>query len=514
MNRFQTYYENLNLPLKLALFGALLVGVGSLLGNPFIHEVLKLDTTNITQVTQTLLVCGSLILTYFPITIFVKLLQLRTDDKNMTIIGVASYAIFLMAILLFAPQNLSSNSYVPNISYTVGTTSTKLMRTGVFGLIGVYFIVRWVYKRNFGAKLFNVLAIFDASLFRFIYCAILSFVFGLLMANYWPVFIDWIYGILRFIASDVYNPMTLFAFGTLERFTSLLGLNDIVRAEMWLGSLGGTWNDLNNVTLVGDINIWQGQLNSNLAILGIGGAGRYSTAFYVLNLFAIPGYITAVFTSVSDRKRRTRLIGVAVFLFVLSMLSGILDQVELFMLLTSPLLYLFHIFMVGFVNAVLTGFSVTIGFSFLNVLGAANPGNLIDLIGLARNNVSTDQIWILVLFGAIVFFIYFGVTRFYYSKLAMDVLNVGSKDDDTTDFIERLGGIDNITEISSMPTRLIVTLKDDDDINVEGLHHQGVSRIVKARIGYILSYGAGAYMLQKEVNKRMKEKDVSQSEES
>lgn len=516
MNRLQTYYENLNIPLKLAGVGAVLVAIGSILGNPYIHEVLRLDSSSVTQLTRTLLVCGALILSYFPITVFIKLLQMRTDDKEIVIVGLVSYAIFLVMILLFAPHDLAANAYVPWINVTVETTKISMMRTGVLGLVGVYFIVKWVYKRQFGIKYFNVLSIMNANMLRLIYAILLSALFGYVYAMYWPGVINWLYSLLRFIAADVFNPMVSFAFAGLDRITSLLGINSIVRNEMWLGSLGGTWNGLDNITYVGDINIWNAQLLSNLSVLGFNGAGRYSTGFYILNVFAIPGYILALFTTVTDKKRRNKALAFAVFAILISMLAGVLIQVEFFMLLTAPALYLFHLFMTGLISAILSGFSVTMGFSFLGITEAANPGNIIDLIGLFRQKAIGDQIIILLLFGAIVFFAYFFITRFYYSRMAMDVLNVGSKDDDTTDFIERVGGLENIVTVSSTPTRIVVALKDSDDINVEGLHHQGVTRIVKSRQGYILSYGSGAYMLQKEINRRLKalKKSLIQEEEN
>lgn len=85
----------------------------------------------------------------------------------------------------------------------------------------------------------------------------------------------------------------------------------------------------------------------------------------------------------------------------------------------------------------------------------------------------------------------------------MDILNIGIKDNEVTDFIERIGGLDNIESINSLPSKVIATLKDEDNINTSGLHYQGVTKIIHAREGFILSYGPGSYMLQKEVAKRL-----------
>ena len=83
------------------------------------------------------------------------------------------------------------------------------------------------------------------------------------------------------------------------------------------------------------------------------------------------------------------------------------------------------------------------------------------------------------------------------------MLNIGTKEDEIMDFIERVGGLDNIEKISSTPTKVTVLLRDEDNINPAGLHRQGVTKIVQTREGYNLFYGAGSYMLQKEVNQKL-----------
>src|SRR5699024_9016253 len=141
---------------------------------------------------------------------------------------------------------------------------------------------------------------------------------------------------------------------------------------------------------------------------------------------------------------------------------------EILMILTTPVLYIFHLFMVGFIAAVLLGLSITLGFSYLGILSAANPGNLFDLIAISRKNIINQQVLTMLLFGIIVFFIYYFVTRFYFNKVAIDILNIGIKDDEVTDFIERIGGLDNIEKFTSLPTKVIASLKDEENINTSG----------------------------------------------
>lgn len=512
MNKLQIYLEELQLPIKSLFLATFLIAVGSILGNPFLNEILKLDYPIVITITNILLFTGGLIVKAFPFLVFVKLLQARMDEKNIVVVGIISYLVYLIMILFFAPGTLPENAYSTLLSFNINLSELKMMHTGTIGLFGIYAIVRRVYKKPMHARNSNFTKLLDRDSIRLMQAVLASVIFGIAMAYFFPNVIDWLYISLKFVASDFTNPMSQFAYSSVERLTTLLGLDSIVRNEMWFTSMGGTWNSLDNLTYIGDVNIWAAQLKDSVAVIGVGSAGRFSTYYYVLNIFAIPAYIIAVSTTVTDTKKKSKAIVTVLLGTVISIVSGIVFPIEIIMILTTPILYIFHLFMVGFISAVLLGLSITLGFSYLGILSAANPGNLLDIISISRKNIVNQQVLILLLFGVIVFFIYYYVTRIYYSKVAIDILNIGIKDDEVTDFIERVGGIDNIIKISSYPTRITVQLKDEDNINTGGLHYQGVTKIILTREGYSISYGAGSYMLQKEVNERIKKNNILKEE--
>lgn len=503
MKRLQIYFEELQLPIKVLFVGTVLIALGSLIGNPFIDEIFKINSPMLDATKNILLLSGGLILSYFPVFVFVKLLQTRTDDKNIVLVGLISIFFFTIFLLFLGPRNLPDNAYSTLIKVTLNNRTYRLVKTGIIGYVVVYLMIKRVYRKPMSVRYMSSISIIDSDLIRMIKSIIYSTILGSLVALASPYIMNAIYGAMKFIALDVGNPMSLFAFGSFDRLLNVFGLETIMRSEMWLGTLGGTWNSLDNTAYIGDVNIWSAQINASLAVLGLGSAGRFSTAFYVINIFAIPGYLAALATTTSDKKRFRRSMVGTMLGILLSVLSGIAVPVEFIMLLTTPVIYIFHIFMVGFISAVLLGLGVTIGFSYQGIIEAANPGNLIDLIAFSRHQIIGRQIIMMLLFGTIIFFAYFLFTRFYYTKIAIDILNLGVKDDETIDFIERVGGLDNIINISSTPTRIILSLYDEDNINVGGLHRQGVTRIVQTRQGYVLSFGAGSYMLQREVNKRL-----------
>lgn len=504
MNKLQVYYEELLLPIK-SLFVALgLIALGTILGNPFINDLFsRFSHPLLTTITNVLLVSGGLILTCFPYFVFVKLLYTRTEEKNIVVVGIISYLMFIIMVMFFGPKNMPANMYMPFINISLNRVDYRIANTGILGLIGIYLIVKRVYAKPMIAKNTNYAKVIDRDTVRLVKCVSYAVVFGLIFAWILPYISQGIYGVLNFVASDIGNPMSLFAYSGFERILQIFGFHNVVRNEMWFGSLGGTWNSLANITYIGDVNIWAAQLSESIAVLGIGSTGRFTTVYYILNIFAAPAYLAALATTVSDKKKFRRSL-VTVFIgTMLSLLSGVWYPLEVLMLLSTPILYIFHIFMVGFISAMLLGISTTLGFSYMGILNAATPGNIIDLIGLSRNSIINQQILQLILFGVLVFFVYFYVIKFYFNNIAIDMLNVGTKDDEVTDFIERLGGLDNIETISSTPTKVHVLLRDEDNINPAGLHRQGVTKIVQTREGYILHYGAGSFMIQKDINKRL-----------
>lgn len=504
MNKLQIFLEELQLPIKSLFVASVLVAVGSFLGNPYVNEILKLDYPLLITIKDILLFTGGLILRAFPYLVFVKLLYTRTQERNIVVVGIISYLMFLIMILFFSTKNLPETAYSEIFKFTIGLEELRLMNTGYFGLLGVYLIVRRIYSKRMHARNVNFTKLLGRDTIRLIKSLIYSTIFGILMALFFPYVIDGVYTVLRFIASDFTNPMSFFAYSGFERLSVLTGLDNIVRNEMWFSSMGGTWNSLENITYVGDVNIWAAQLKDSVAIIGVGSAGRFTTFYYVMNIFAIPAYLFALSFTVTDKKKKRKAYITVILGSVLSIVTGIVYPLEILMILTTPVLYIFHLFMVGFISAVLLGLSITLGFSYLGILSAANPGNLFDLIAISRKNIINQQVLTMLLFGIIVFFVYYFVTRFYYNKVAIDILNIGIKDDEVTDFIERIGGLDNIEKFTSLPTKVIASLKDEENINTSGLHYQGVTKIVHAREGFILSYGPGSYILQKEVNQRLK----------
>lgn len=506
MNRLQTFYEQLQLPIKTLFLGCFMIAIGSVLKNPYINQILRLDSVFIVNMSLVLRTSGGLILSYFPLYIFIKLIANRSHDQNIVLLGIIAYGLFILTMSLFTPTGLKPAVYSDFLSFTLNGTQYSVFRTGAVGFLAVYYLIRYICRPNKKSRRISQLSHLDKDVVNMVNVVIGSILLGILFSFVWPFVIGFIYSVMDFIASDVNNPMSLFAYGGFERLLALANLDTILHEEMWLGALGGSWMNLAGQTFTGDVSIWGAQLKETINTVGLGGAGRFTSAFYILNLFAIPAYLVGLWTTITNKKSRNLNLFVLIAALVVSLFGGISLPIELLLLFTAPILYVFHIFMISFASAVLSGFGVTIGFSYFGSIFTATPGNIIDLLAYMRNPMIFQNIIIVILIGLITGAAYFFMTRFYYRRMAIDVLNIGTKQERITEFVERLGGLDNIESISSTPTRVHVNLHDRDKLNVAGLHRQGVTRIVETRSGFILSFGAASYIVQSEINSALKQR--------
>ncbi len=514
MKRLQSYYEQLQFPLKVVVFSTLLIAVGSTILHPSIVSFFQIESTNIINFAKMFLYSGGIILSYFPLYAFVKLLLNRKDEQNILVMGIISLFIFLIVTAFMSGPQLPDSAYLQIDDIILRNSDRGLYRMGILPYLIAYFIVTRVYLYTGESKRHNVFSYIDRDSIRLLYVVLFSSLAAILTAYFWPMFMDFFYKFIAFIASDVNNPMSMFAYGGFERISKLLNLDQIIHQEIWFSPMGGSWVDLKGETFSGDVNIWNAQMLENINVIGSSDAGRFTSAYYILNLFSIPGYLFGIYSIYTNEKFLRRNIIVFILILIVSVFSGLLYPMEILMLVTSPLLYVFHLFMVSFTFAVLSGMSIYLGFSYHGVLSAANPGNLIDLFIMSRNPVLSTKVIIVILLGLFSFILYFLMTRVYYSKLALDLLNIGNKQDKIQDFIERLGGIENVEEIANTPTRVYVSLHDREKLNVEGMHRQGVTRIAETKQGFILSMGSSSYIYQDETNKvlgayqEMKQDDV------
>ena len=93
------------------------------------------------------------------------------------------------------------------------------------------------------------------------------------------------------------------------------------------------------------------------------------------------GFYT-IFTDKME-KRRIRLFFLLAIL--VSLVTGTLLPLELYLLILTPLLFVFHLVVTGALFGIFQSMSVTLGFSYTGSTVTAMPGTLFDFMLYVRN---------------------------------------------------------------------------------------------------------------------------------
>ncbi|WZU01814.1 hypothetical protein MGH68_01445 [Erysipelothrix sp. D19-032] len=193
MNRLQTYYEQLQLPLKSLFFGSLLVAIGTIIPNPYVNSVLKLDSPILLSISRVLLMSGGIILAYFPLYVFIKLLSHEKNEPNIVVTGIISYLAFLVSMLLLSPTTSPTATYISALVIKLGDKQYMLYRTGIFGLIAIYLFVKNIYRKTSEKRHISNVSFADRETVKMVFAIVGSSVIGMLFAFGWPYFMEMMY---------------------------------------------------------------------------------------------------------------------------------------------------------------------------------------------------------------------------------------------------------------------------------------------------------------------------------
>ena len=94
--------------------------------------------------------------------------------------------------------------------------------------------------------------------------------------------------------------------------------------------------------------------------------------------------------------------------------------------------------------------------------------------------------------------LYYGFTRFIKNK---DLKQEVSSTVDIQKLLEALGGKDNITAVKSSPSKLTVSLKSHEKIDVETIQALGASGIVEGKDDLSMIFGKQSVLIEDDLRK-------------
>ena len=503
MRRWHSLLEIIQFPLKMLFVAIILTGLGTLITNQSLSVFWSVNDRNILLLADLFKRTGSFIIVNFPFFVMIKFLATKSNSSVPIMIGITGYVLVLVITMLFQPAGLPSSAIL-GLSYSSSLFDRTRypLQTGFFACAAVVLASRIAYSKSRTKSIYGFFSFVDRDTWGLILTLILCMITGFALVWLWPIVLNLLNTIFEFIATDITNPMNLFVYGVMDRLLADLNLGALMRTLFWYGEQGGTWINNLGVNYMGDVGIWTAQMNSLITPSGV---GRLITPYYVLNLFAVPGMLIGFYTIFTDKmeKRRIRLFFLLAIL--VSLVTGTLLPLELYLLILTPLLFVFHLVVTGALFGIFQSMSVTLGFSYTGSTVTAMPGTLFDFMLYVRNPNMQNTIQMIFLVGVILFVLYFAFTRFYFKYLALDLFNTGASKRRVEGFILAVGGLENIKMMHSSPTRLTIQVVDSSLINFSQIQRLGASRVVESRAGYSVNFGAGSTIIKNEINKRIKE---------
>ncbi|MGH8289353.1 MAG: N-acetylglucosamine-specific PTS transporter subunit IIBC [Steroidobacteraceae bacterium] len=260
------------------------------------------------------------------------------------------------------------------------------------------------------------------------------------------------------------GPWGLFAYGVLNRILIVTGLHHVINSIAWfvLGSYHGHTGDLNRF-FAGDPT-----------------AGRFMAGFFPVMMFGLPAACLAMYHTALPERRRA-VAGLLASIALTSFLTGVTEPVEFSFMFLAPALYAVHALLTGFAFVIMNALDVRLGFGF--------SAGLFDYI--LNYKFATHPLLLLPV-GAVYFGLYYGVFRF--TIVRFDLKTPGREDidpaaaaaastaapaDRVRSYITALGGAGNLESVTACTTRLRLTVRTQQTVDIEALKRLGARGVVK-----------------------------------
>lgn len=508
MRNWHSLFEILKYPLEIIFVASFLLGIGNLLNNPEFGIAVALGNEYVYRVAGLFTLAGRFLFVNFPILIMLRLSSYKHAEAVTILSCFVGYVAYLIATMCFTTADLSSSAFssilgLSTSSFVANDNSTRYpLQTGIIGstIIAVItlYCYRWAKKKKEKSSTWMSWQITCT-----VATVALSFVAGIVMSFVWPYVFMGIQKMMNYIAVDTTSPLNLGVYGFMDGLLNTFGLGTIIRQPFWYGTSGGTWVNLAGASLTGDVTIWTSQYLSS----GVNGlAGRFITPYFVLNLFALPGMIWALFsldTNPQDKQKRRVLVIIAT---AVSLFSGTLLPMELMLLVLCPLLFVFHLVYTGVLFAILPLFHCCLGYisTNMNVISAL-PGSLPEFLVYVSTPSLQMTVIEVVVAGVISAIIYFVMTRLYFKHMAIDLFGNGKKKILVNGTVEAVGGIENIKMVQSSMSQLMIEVYDTSKVNTNQLMQLGAARIYETKIEYRICYGSASTMVRYAIAESMRQ---------
>ena len=507
MRKFKFEFETIRYPLIIMLIMFLFRGLSNTVLSDLIRPLIGGNFNWIISLMEILQYFSAFVIQYLPFIIVMKYLSSKHSRNSVMIMFIVSYILLLTSTMVLGVNNLPNVAYqnlfgISVIQTSASASASVLLMPYRIGLIGALVsgvIVHYSFKFTRTRTRYALFKFIDRDLMSLIIIIILSLLAGVLFSYIWPIIITTIFSIFDWIAKDISNPGHTFAYGFFDRIFALFDLSPLNRETFWFTNHGGSWMSNSGMTYVGDVGIWNATIREGVYGSGF---GRYLTPYYIINLFAVPGIIVGMFSLYTDRKERYSQLVIVLLLIAFSFIADLSLPVEVFLFVMAPLFYAIHVFISSAIFGILQGLEIFLGSSFIKDVSNSALGNGVEFFHYLNNDNLSKTVFTLIIFGVIVFFLYYFITKVFYRYLAVGLINKFDIENYVNEFLNIVGGIDNIEEIHSTPFRIEVKLKRPQMFDYEALEKTNIARVIETRSKYAIYYGTSSTMIRKEIDRK------------
>lgn len=403
----------------------------------------------------------------------------QPDLLNIAAIADAGNAIFANLPLLFAigvavgfaKDNNGASGLAGAVGYLILVAMLKDINkdidTGVLGGILIGSIAGFMYNKYKDIKLPEFLAFFGGKRFVPIITGVSAVVLGGILGVVWPPIQNGLHAFSSWMASS--GEIGLFLFGMCNRLLLVTGLHHVLNSLFWFQL--GDFTNAQGVVVHGDIARF---------MAGDPTAGFFQAGFFPIMMFGLPAICLAMYTT-SYSQNRKAVAGLLLSMALTSFLTGITEPIEYSFVFLAPILYLIHAILTGVSMALLYFLHVRLGFSF-----SAGSIDYVLFFKLAQNPL------LMLPVGAAMFFVYYTLGVFFIKKFnlstigreseeekaAVEQVKVAAEDSVEVQFINALGGAENLLNVDACTTRLRLIVKSNQTINKPVLKALGAKGFV------------------------------------
>ncbi|MBS2780517.1 N-acetylglucosamine-specific PTS transporter subunit IIBC [Aeromonas salmonicida] len=333
-----------------------------------------------------------------------------------------------------------------------------------------------LYNRFSSVELHKALAFFSGRRLVPIVTSVVMIIVSFILMAVWPVIYGGLVGFGESIVSLGSTGAGIYAF--FNRLLIPIGLHHALNSVFWFNVAG--INDIPN--FLGGQGTIDAALAAGKSLEQVKGVvGMYQAGFFPIMMFGLPGAALAIYHS-AKKENKDKVASIMIAAAFASFFTGVTEPLEFSFMFVAPVLYVIH--------ALMTGVSVFIAASMQWMAGFGFSAGLVDMVLSSRNPLATQ--WYMLLVQGLVFFgLYYLVFRAVIVKF--NLKTPGREDDEavpaqaqTTDrtelarqYLEVLGGQENLVTIDACITRLRLTLKDRSIVDERKLKALGAAGVVK-----------------------------------